>query len=185
MTSTADPAVALAGTGLSTIHPVFANLSAPSLVAQSLRRDEGRLSADGALLVNTGVHTGRSPKDKFVVDEPGSRDKVWWGSVNQRLAPEKFATLKGRVQAYLQGQQLYTQDLYAGADPAHRVKVRVVTKNPLWLAVWWTVPRNFCKAGEPTTPFLWYLHCTTPRRPSRRTSRSAPSSPLAPTRSTS
>jgi len=127
LTSAADPAQALAGAGFSTIAPVFANLTAPVLVAESLRRGEGRLSSDGALLVNTGVHTGRSPKDKFVVDEAGSRDKVWWGSVNQRLAPEKFATLKGRVQAYLQGQTLFTQDLYAGADPAHRVKVRVVT----------------------------------------------------------
>ena len=68
---------------------------------------------------------------------------------------------------------------------AASVKVLVVTKNPLWLPVWWIVPRNFWSSGEPTTPFLWYLHWTTPRSPSRRTRRSAPSSPVPPTRSTS
>jgi len=133
LTSAADSA-ALAGAGFTTPNPVHANLTAPNLVALSLRRDEGRLSADGALLVNTGIHTGRSPRDKFVVEEPGSRDNVWWGSVNQRLAPEKFAVLKGRVQAYLQGQTLFVQDLYAGADPTHRVRVRVVT-TAAWAAL--------------------------------------------------
>ena len=79
------------------------------------------------LVVATGVHTGRSAQDKFVVDEPSVTGEVWWGRVNNRLAPEKFAVLKARVQAYLQGQELFTQDLYAGADPAHRVRVRMVT----------------------------------------------------------
>ena len=134
MTPAADPAAALAGAGFSSSLPVYANLTAPALVATALRRDEGRLSADGALLINTGIHTGRSPRDKFVVDEPGSRDQVWWGSVNQKLAPEKFVILKGRVQAYLQGQTLFTQDLYAGADPAHRVRVRVVSTHA-WTAL--------------------------------------------------
>ena len=119
MTPTAVPAAAP-----SRLRPVFANLTAPALVAEALRRDEGRLSEDGALIVATGVHTGRSVQDKFVVDEPETTADVWWGKVNQRLAPEKFAILSGRVQAYLQGQDLFTQDLYAGADPARRVRVR-------------------------------------------------------------
>jgi phosphoenolpyruvate carboxykinase (ATP) len=134
LTTAIEPREPLAGTGVITHQQVFANLHAPDLVAHALRRDEGRLAADGALLVNTGIHTGRSPRDKFVVDEPGSRDQVWWGSVNQRLAPEKFATLTGRVRSYLQGQPLYVQDLYAGADPAHRVRVRVVT-TAAWAAL--------------------------------------------------
>ena len=120
-------AEALGGTGVRASRPVQANLAAPALVAESLRRGEGGLSADGALVVATGVHTGRSVQDKFVVDEPSTTGEVWWGKINQRLAPEKFAVLKARVQAYLQGQQLFTQDLYAGADPAHRVRVRLVT----------------------------------------------------------
>ena len=126
MTSAAKPA-ALAGSGITPTHPVHANLPMAELVAHALRRNEGRLTEDGAMLVNTGVHTGRSAKDKFVVDEPSVTADIWWGTVNQRLAPEKFAALRGRVQAYLQGQTLYTQDLYAGADAGHRVKVRVVT----------------------------------------------------------
>jgi len=106
---------------------VHANLTAPALVAEALRRNEGRLSVDGALVVTTGVHTGRSARDKFVVDEPSSNGDVWWGRINQRLEPDKFAILTARVRAYLQGQELFTQDLYAGADPAHRVRVRMVT----------------------------------------------------------
>jgi phosphoenolpyruvate carboxykinase (ATP) len=125
-----DPTLAnaaLAGTGVRAGRLVHANLTGPALVAHALRRGEGRLSADGALMVATGVHTGRSVADKFVVDEPAVRQHVWWGKINQPLPPDRFATLQGRVQAYLQGQELFVQDLYAGADPAHRVRVRLVT----------------------------------------------------------
>jgi phosphoenolpyruvate carboxykinase (ATP) len=118
---------ALAGTGVHASRPVQANLTAPALVAEAVRRNEARLSVDGALVVTTGVHTGRSARDKFVVDEPSTTGDVWWGRINQRLAPEKFNMLKARVQAYLQGHELFTQDLYAGADPAHRVRVRMVS----------------------------------------------------------
>jgi phosphoenolpyruvate carboxykinase (ATP) len=120
-------AEALAGTGIHASRPVHINLTAPALVAEAIRRNEGRLSVDGALVVETGVHTGRSAQDKFVVDEPSTTGDMWWGKINQRLAPEKFEVLKARVQAYLQGQELFTQDLYAGADPAHRVRVRMVS----------------------------------------------------------
>jgi phosphoenolpyruvate carboxykinase (ATP) len=118
---------ALVGTGVHPTRPVHANQTATALVAESIRRHEGRLSIDGALMVETGVHTGRSVQDKFVVDEPSVTDDIWWGKVNQKLSVDRFNALKGRVQAYLQGQELFTQDLYAGADPAHRVRVRLVT----------------------------------------------------------
>ncbi len=118
----------LAGTGVTSPHPVHANLTMPALVAHALRRREARLSVDGALIVETGPHTGRSVQDKFVADEPETSGAIWWGKVNRKLAAEKFAILKGRVQAYLQGQpELFTQDLYAGADPAWRVRVRLVS----------------------------------------------------------
>jgi phosphoenolpyruvate carboxykinase (ATP) len=117
----------LDGTGVSTTRPVQANLTAPALVAAALRLGEGRLCADGALIATTGAHTGRSVQDKFVADEPSARDDVWWGRVNQKLSAERFAVLRARVQAYLQGQELFVQDLYAGADPAQRVRVRLVT----------------------------------------------------------
>jgi phosphoenolpyruvate carboxykinase (ATP) len=120
-------AAPLAGTGVRVAALLHANLTAPALVAHSLRKGESRLSVDGALIVRTGIHTGRSVSDKFVVDEPETTDDVWWGKVNQKLPREKFAILKSRVQAYLQGRELFTQDLYAGADPANRIRVRLVT----------------------------------------------------------
>jgi len=127
-------AEALVGTGVHASGPVHANLTAPGLVTHSVRRDEGHLSWEGALVVATGEHTGRSVKDKFIVDEPSVTADIWWGKINQKMAPEKFAILKGRVQAYLQGQELFTQDLYAGADPAHRIRVRLVTTHA-WAAL--------------------------------------------------
>ena len=120
-------AAPLAGTGVRVAAELHANLTAPALVAHSLRKGESRLSVDGALIVRTGVHTGRSVGDKFIVDEPETTGDVWWGKINQRLPREKFEVLKGRVQAYLQGRELFTQDLYAGADPAHRIRIRLVT----------------------------------------------------------
>ncbi len=106
---------------------VSRNLPAPSLVQEALAAGEGGLAASGALVCRTGVHTGRSVEDKFVVDEPETREGVWWGKVNRPLAAEKFAVLRGRVEAYLSGQRLQVQDLFAGADPAQRIRVRLVT----------------------------------------------------------
>ncbi|GAC1477618.1 MAG: phosphoenolpyruvate carboxykinase [Acetobacteraceae bacterium] len=120
-------AAALEGTGLQPRGPVHANLTAAQLVAQALRRGEGTLSADGALVVKTGVHTGRSVQDKFTVDEPEISADVWWRMGNQKLAPASFSVLRGRILAYLQGRELFTQDLYAGADPKHRIRVRLVS----------------------------------------------------------
>ena len=117
----------LAGTGVHSVLPVHANLTASGLIPHAVRKKEGTLSEDGAFIAITGVHTGRSVRDKFVVDEPASTAEVDWGRVNQRMSPQHFTIFKGRVQAYLQGQELFTQDLYAGADPAHRVRVRLVT----------------------------------------------------------
>ncbi len=124
----------LSGTGVLASRPVHANQTAPALVAEALRRHEGRLSHDGALMVETGIHTGRSVQDKFVADEPSVTADIAWGKINQRLPPDRFNTLKNRVRAYLQGQELFTQDLYAGADPDHRIKVRLVTTRA-WTAL--------------------------------------------------
>jgi phosphoenolpyruvate carboxykinase (ATP) len=120
----------LAGTGVVTTGPVHANLAAPSLVSLALRRGEGRLSADGAFVALTGQHTGRSVQDKFVVDEPEVTGEVWWGRINQRMDAAKFRGLAAKVRGWLGGREiLFTQDLYAGADPAHRIRVRLVTTN--------------------------------------------------------
>ncbi len=127
MSLVADQESALAGTGAQTARTVHANLGAPQLIEHAIRRGEGRLSEDGALVVQTGVHTGRSAQDKFVVDEPATGGDVWWGRVNQKLAPDAFARLRRRVLDALGGHDLYTQDLYAGADPRHRLRVRLVS----------------------------------------------------------
>jgi phosphoenolpyruvate carboxykinase (ATP) len=121
---------ALAGTGVPSACTVHANLTAPGLVEHALCRKEGRLSADGAFMAVTGVHTGRSVLDKFVVDDPEVHDRIWWGKVNQPMPVERFQGLAARVRAWL-GERpvLFTQDLYAGADPAHRIRVRLVTTN--------------------------------------------------------
>ena len=121
---------ALAGTGVSASGEVHSNLTAPALVANALRRGEGRLSADGAFIAVTGQHTGRSVQDKFVVDEPSTREAVWWGKINQPLPAEKFTALVAKVRSYLgQKAELFTQDLHAGADTAHQIRVRLVTTN--------------------------------------------------------
>jgi len=123
-----SPVSALSGTGVTGAAEVHANLTAPGLYGHALRRGEGRLSADGAFMAVTGQHTGRSVQDKFVVDDPEVHDAVWWGKINQPMQPEKFESLTTKVRTFL-GQQpeLFTQDLFAGADPAHRIRVRLVS----------------------------------------------------------
>ncbi|HEV7264359.1 MAG TPA: phosphoenolpyruvate carboxykinase [Falsiroseomonas sp.] len=121
---------ALSGTGVTGPAEVHANLTAPGLYAHALQRGEGRLSEDGAFMAVTGQHTGRSVQDKFVVDDPEVHDAVWWGKINRPMPPAKFAGLTAKVRSWLgQKPQLFTQDLYAGADPAHRIRVRLVTTN--------------------------------------------------------
>ena len=88
----------LAGTGVSAAGEVHANLSAPGLVSHALRRGEGRLSADGAFIAMTGQHTGRSVQDKFVVEEPGGSERIWWEK-NPRLEPAAFERLHEDVVA--------------------------------------------------------------------------------------
>jgi phosphoenolpyruvate carboxykinase (ATP) len=96
----------------------------------ALVRGEGKLAEGGSLAVDTGRFTGRSPKDKFVVREPGSEDRIWWGKVNQPLEEDNFDELRAKVVAHLEGRDLYVVDAFAGADPAHRIGVRVITDRP-------------------------------------------------------
>src|SRR3712207_6494117 len=101
--------------------------SATQLYEEAVRRGEGRVSEGGALVVSTGSHTGRSPLDKFVVRDADTEATVWWGN-NQALGVEQFAALEADFLAHAEGRELFVQDLQAGADPAHRLKVRVVTE---------------------------------------------------------
>ncbi len=86
------------------------------------------------LVVDTGEHTGRSPLDKFVVHEPGSEDRIDWGSVNQPIEEDRFEGLRAKVVSFLDEQDVYVVDAFAGADPAHRLALRVVTYSP-WHAL--------------------------------------------------
>ena len=114
--------------GVTNANTVWWNLSTPALYEHATARGEGLIAHLGPLVVRTGQHTGRSPNDKFIVREPGSVDKVWWGKVNRPFDPERFERLYRRVLAYLQGKNLYVQDCFAGADPAYRLPIRVVTE---------------------------------------------------------
>src|SRR5918997_6733182 len=97
------------------------------LYTHALRREGARLAEGGALVVDTGRHTGRSPKDRFVVREPGSEDRIWWGEVNRPIDEERFDALREKVVAHLDEGDVYVVDAFAGADPAYRIGVRVVT----------------------------------------------------------
>lgn len=113
--------------GLTTSGSVHYNLQAPDLYAQAIRRGEAELSGDGALVASTGQHTGRSPKDKFVVRDETTDAVVWWNA-NQAMAPEAFDRLHADFIAHAASLDLFVQDLVGGADPAHRLPVRVVTE---------------------------------------------------------
>jgi len=114
--------------GLSNLEEVFRNLSTPALCEEAVRRREGHLSHLGPLVTRTGHYTGRSANDKFVVREPSSEDKLWWGKHNKGMESEKFDALLRRLQAYLQGRAVFVQDAYSGADPEYRLRVRVITE---------------------------------------------------------
>ena len=104
------------------------NLRAPMLIEQAVARGEGGLAAGGAFVARTGEHTGRSPKDKFTVREPSTESEIAWGDVNVPLEPRQFDGLKAKMFDYLKDRDVFVQDLYAGADPKHRLKVRIVTQ---------------------------------------------------------
>ena len=116
----------LADVGISHPGDVHWNLSVPRLVEEALKRGEGELAANGALAAQTGKYTGRSPDDKFVVDHAAYRDDIWWGKVNQPMAPDVFARLHARFGAYLQGRDLFVLDATVGADPAYGITVRII-----------------------------------------------------------
>ncbi|MDX6510703.1 MAG: phosphoenolpyruvate carboxykinase [Gaiellaceae bacterium] len=116
--------------GINTSGRVYRNPTTALLYTHALARGDGRLAEGGPLAVDTGRHTGRSPKDKFVVREPDSEDRIWWGSVNQPLEEESFERLRDKVVSSYTDSDLYVVDAFAGADPAHRIGVRVITDHP-------------------------------------------------------
>ncbi len=114
--------------GMAELGGAHWNLEASQLLEHAIRRDEGLLADNGALVVHTGQFTGRSPKDKFLVRDALTESKVNWGPVNQVMTPENFGRLYERVLAYLPGRDLFVQDCSGGADPAYSLPIRVIAE---------------------------------------------------------
>ena len=126
-TGRVNPKQKLEDQGITGLSHVYYNLLENALIEAALTRGEGHLGKGGTLLATTGKHTGRSPKDKFVVRTPSVEHTIWWEN-NKPMTPEAFEALRADMLAHLKGRDAFVQDLYAGADPAHRLDVRVVTE---------------------------------------------------------
>src|SRR5579872_1879579 len=103
------------------------NLSPAHLYEHAIRRNEAAVVSTGALTAETGRHTGRSPKDKFFVKEATSQDTIWWHPGNQPIGEDRFENLMRKMQAFVDTHDVYTQDVFACADPRYRLRVRVVS----------------------------------------------------------
>ncbi len=106
------------------------NLSPEELQKITLKKGMGKETANGTLAINTGKFTGRSPKDRFLVKDDYTRDRVWWGKTNKGISPENFDYLQGEVENYLSGKEIYARDGYVCADPKYKMNVRTVTEYP-------------------------------------------------------
>ncbi|MCX6310678.1 MAG: phosphoenolpyruvate carboxykinase (ATP), partial [Bacteroidetes bacterium] len=120
----------LATLGLDKVEAAYWNLSPAELIEETIASGDGVLCNTGALAVDTGEFTGRSPKDKFVVCDDITEKTVWWGDINIKFDSAKFDALYNRVAAYLEGKEVYVRDSYACADPKYRLNIRVVTEKP-------------------------------------------------------
>jgi len=115
--------------GISNVGQVFYNLNTPCLYEHAIKRAEGMIAHLGPLVVRTGFHTARAAQDKFIVEEPTSKEMVWWGKVNKPFSEESFDTLYRKCLAFLQGRDFYIQEVFAGADQDYRMPVRVITQD--------------------------------------------------------
>ncbi len=122
-----NPNFTLDDQGITGLGQVYFNLIEPALVETALKRGEGELGQGGTLLVSTGKFTGRSPKDKHVVRTENVADSIWWEQ-NAEMSPAGFDALYDDMLAHMQGRDYFVQDLFGGADPAHRLDVRMVTE---------------------------------------------------------
>ncbi|MCE5195798.1 MAG: phosphoenolpyruvate carboxykinase (ATP) [Negativicutes bacterium] len=107
---------------------IYRNLTPVQLVEQSLKRGEGVLSDTGALAVETGKYTGRSPKDKYIVDTKDVHDQIAWGSINIPMAEDRYDKIYQRLTAYLENRDLFVFDGFAGADRSYTLSIRVINE---------------------------------------------------------
>ena len=120
--------------GITPSGTVWWNLPPAALYEHALAAGDAEIAEGGPLVVSTGAHTGRSPKDKFVVREPGSEDRIWWGAINQPIDPANHASLGARLRQHLGANDIYVIDAFAGADPKEQLAVRLYTESP-WHAL--------------------------------------------------
>ena len=124
-----SPIKGLEAQGITTQATIHWNLITAPLVEAAIRRGEGKLAAEGPLVVATGTHTGRSAQDKFIVRDAETEDTIWWGKTNKAMDPAHFAALKADFFAALaEKDTLFVQDLFGGSQPEHRVRVRVINE---------------------------------------------------------
>jgi phosphoenolpyruvate carboxykinase (ATP) len=114
--------------GIKNPKNVHFNLSVPELYEISVKRGEAQIADGGSLVAYTGTHTGRSPKDRFIVKEPTTENFIHWGPVNQPISPEAFDSLYDKVINYFEGKEIFIRDLYACAHPEYRTNVRVINE---------------------------------------------------------
>lgn len=120
----------LKGLGLENVSSVTWNADPAQLVEDTILNGQGVLANSGALAIDTGEFTGRSPQDRFIVKDEKTKDSVWWGNINKAFDPEDFDRLYNRLTAYLSNRDIYARDTYACADPDHRLNLRIVTEYP-------------------------------------------------------
>jgi len=126
-TGKVNPAQTLEAMGITGVKAAHYNLLEPALMQHAVKNGEGEIGLGGAFLVSTGAHTGRSPKDKFVVDEPSVKDSIWWEN-NPAMDPEAFDKLHKDMLAHMKDGTYYVQDLFGGSDPEYRLNVRMITE---------------------------------------------------------
>src|SRR5437588_1165758 len=114
--------------GLVNLGDINWNLSPPELVEHALARREGELASNGAFAATAGSHTGRSPKDKFIVSNEENAAKIWWGENNHPMSQENFEVVRSSLAAYLQGRDVFVLDAAASADPDYRMPLQVITE---------------------------------------------------------
>ncbi len=114
--------------GITNANIIYWTPPTPVLYEQIMQHREGLITHMGPMAVKTGHYTGRAPNDKFIVDDPGCHDKIWWGEVNRPFDPQNFDGLHKRLLKFLNGKDLYVQDCFAGARRQHRIPIRVITE---------------------------------------------------------
>ena len=116
--------------GLDNLSTEYWNLTPAELIEDSIILGEGVLTDTGALAIETGTFTGRSPKDRFIVKDSITENAVWWGDINIGFSPEQFDALYSKMKAYLGDADLYVRDAYACADEEFKMNIRVITEQP-------------------------------------------------------